>query len=714
MSILEALGTEVVKALEPSVTSAVSTGVKALAQLIARRVRVLPRDPVRAAAVIARLAAEDPEFRRVLAEHLAALGGTDADRTPMPGPFGFVDRDAQRARLAGPGTFLVAGAPGTGKTDLARQVLHDGAESFPDGQFLIDLDAYRTPAGVLRYAAVQREVLTQFRVREIETSEALLDDQYLRALLRRRFAVAFDNIADAEEVRHLARGWPAATVLLTTRRLAYDLRAQGPPAIVLHGLDEAGVRRLLDDAGATATMDAEPADAAELLALCDGFPLTLRLAAFLLTSRAGEPGAVRKTLAELRSNPDPDGTDATMIGRALGLLPEPVAADLALLTRHPGTDFTFESATVLLGRPAEPTVRALQAACLLIVEPGGRLRLPGPVRAFGARANLSETVVGDALDRLLDTYARLAVTADVIQEPDRLRRFPVPDDLAWVEAASPIDWLDAHAPMLADLARIGESRGPQVAVVQLCGALEALLTYRGRHQLVDAALAHGVRAAEALGRPAVLCRLHLTRSRVARELGHLDRAASALAEAIEAAAGLDDPRLVSSVFESRSALERQRGNLAAAIELMAGALEIDRDAGLSRPRGLHARMQANLLVAADRADQAPALLDEAAEHTDQPRNLSRVHAVRARAFLALGRAPEAAAEIGHARRLTLGSGAAPRYESELTDLEAEAARQTGDIEGARVRWGRLARESAQNGSPLFDTYLRRLNQLPPG
>ena len=723
MSILEALGTEVAKALEPSVTSAVTTGVRALAQLVTRRVRVLPRDPVRAGAVIAQLAAEDPEFLRVLAEHLAALDDAGADRTPAPGPLGFVDRDAQRARLAGPGTFLVAGAPGTGKTFLARQVLHDLGERFPDGQLHVDLDAYRTPAGLLRYAAVQRDVLARLGVREIETAEVLLDEQYFRALLRRRFAVAFDNIAGAEEIRHLARGWPAAAVLLTTRRLTYDLRAQGLPVIGLHGLDEPGVRRLLDDAGATAALGAEPSAATELLALCDGFPLTLRLAAFLLSSRGGAPGAVRKTLAELRAHPDPDGTDATMIGRALGLLPEPVAAGLDLLTRHPGTDFTFDSATVLLGRPAEPTVRALQAACLLIVEPGGRLRLPGPVRAFGARTDLSEETLGEAWDRLLDAYASLAVNADLAQEADRLRRYPVPAIPSWDDPASPVDWLDAHAGMLADLARIGESRGRHVAVVQICGALEVLLTYRGRHQLVDGALEHGLRAARALGWPAARCRLHITRGRIARELGHDDRAAAELSSATGAAAELDDPRLASSLLEARSALASSRlaarsappheWNDSGAVELMAAALAIDRGAELSRPRGLHARMLANLLVAGGRPGEALTLLDEAAAHTDQPRNLSRVHAVRARALLALRRPAEAGTEIAHARRLALGSGAG-RYESELTDLEAEAAWQTGDVEGARLRWGRLAQESARDGSPLFDTYLRKLNRLPPG
>jgi hypothetical protein len=712
VSIYETLGVEVWKALQPGVTTVVSSGLTSLAELITRRVRVLPRDPVRAGELIGRLMAEDADLARVVAEHLAALDDSQAYDGPAPEPLGFADRDKVRALLAVPGTHLVVGFTGVGKTYLTQQVLHDGAECFPDGQHYLDLDPYRTTGGVLLYADVQRDLMSLLRFRKIETSERLLSAQYGRALLRRRFAVVFDNVLDAEEIRHLGRGWPAAAVMFTAR--SPDVR-RGTPSlqvIELQGLDEPGVRWLLDDAGVSAALDAEPEAAGELLDLCDGYPLTVRLAAELLHSRGAEPGAVRKTVAELRSNPDPDGTDATMIGLTLRRLLDPIPADLALLARHPGSRFTFDSATVLLGRPAEATLRGLQAACLLVREPSGWWRLPGPVRAFAARVGLPEPVVDEAIDRMLDRYPVLAVAADLATEPDRLRRFRIPDDLVWDVETHPVSWLGSNLPMLAGLASLAEARGRHIEVLQLCGASEVVLTYEGHHQIVAGMLEVGVRSAVALEDMPALCRLHITRSRIARELGHPAQAAAYLTEAIAAFAGLDapDPRLEASLLEARSA---QSDDSLEAIRFMTEALEIDRAAGLGRPRGLHARMLAKLLVAAGQAGEALTLLDEATEYTDQRRNLSRVHTVRAWVFLGLRMPAEAAQEVEYARRFATETGAGPRYEFEHIDLAAEIAVQSGDVERARTGWGEIVDQCARNGSPDFDRYFAKLSRLPP-
>jgi tetratricopeptide (TPR) repeat protein len=321
-----------------------------------------------------------------------------------------------------------------------------------------------------------------------------------------------------------------------------------------------------------------------------------------------------------------------------------------------------------------------------------------------------------------------AVAAEVTLEGDRLRPAVVPADLRWpLEHLTALEYLDLHATLIVEVVQIAHHQGRHEVVIRLCGALEVVLTYLGRHHLVAIAIGWGIKSAHALGDATATARLYATQGRIETELGLFDQAATSLDAAELAAANVVNPRLDSSLLEFRSRLARERSRrtiddgmpdtpdaFTEAAELIRRSLEIDRTHDLRRARGIHARELGNLMVRAQRPDAAMLLFDEAARYTaaTQTRNLSRIHLGRARAYDLLGRWPDVDRELASARTLAAASGAVT-YEVELDDFTAGTAWHRGDVETARTQWDRLAEKFYASGHPRYDRYKEKLRRLPP-
>jgi len=716
---------ETTKLVVPAAVGAAFAGARSLRQVITGGVKVLPKDPAARTAKIMKLAAADPEFRAKLYVAIAELRGRGGDVGVPPAPEGFTDRRDVLPGLGEPGTRTVTGLPGWGKTYVVKQVRHERAEEYADGTAYLDCDLFRSD-GALRYAEVFGEVLRQVGVDVVETSDAALSTQYERALLHGRFLLVFDNVESAAEARALARNWPLSLVLLTTRETSGELAAWCPtPPVPLGGLDEAGARELLESHGRKGMLDAEPQATEQLLDFCDRIPEFLRRAGGTLSLRRAEFKPVARLVAVLRDGHDPQGFDGLLTSLGLRSLPEPVRADLALLSIHPGESFTRDSANALLGRPASATVDTLLGAGLAVDGSGGRLRL---LRLVRQRVTPSAGITEAALRRLLAVTTEQAMAADQTLEGDRLRPAVLPADLRWrLTHLTAIEWLDMHATLIVDLVRLAHDRELHQDAIRLCGALEVVLTYRGRQHLIATAITWGIKSAEALGDPTATARLYGTRARIETELGLFAKAEASLDTAQSTAGVGDHPRLKSSLLEFRARLARERVRHALdlgapmtpeaftqAAELIRGCLEIDRANDLHRARGIHARELANLLLHARRPEEAMLLFEEAARYTDagRPRNLSRIHLGRARAHDMLEQWPETDREVAAARELIADSGATT-YDIEVDDFAAETAWHRGDIETARAGWDRLAERFYAMAHPRYDRYRDKLSRLPP-
>jgi tetratricopeptide (TPR) repeat protein len=515
-------------------------------------------------------------------------------------------------------------------------------------------------------------------------------------------------------------------VLLTTRDAVGELAAWCPTdPVALGGLDEAGARELLGSAGRADMLDAEPEATEQLLDVCDSVPAFLRRAGNTLHLRRSEFRPVARLVSELRAGHDPRGFEGVLTGIGLNTLPRAAKADLSLLSIHPGETFTRDSADALLGRSASATIDTLQAAGLAVGGAGGHLRL---LRLVRQRVSPAPAAAEAALHRLIAVVTEHAVAADVTLEGDRLRPAVVPADLQWrLPHLTAIEYLDLHATLIVELVEIAHHQERHESAIRLCAALEVVLTYLGRHHLIATAITWGIKSAQARGDATATARLYAIQGRIETELSLFDKAATSIDAAEQAAANVGNPRLDSSLLEFRARLARERARRAIddgrpdtgnafteAAELIRRSLEIDRTHDLRRARGIHARELGNLMVRAQRPDEAMLLFDEATRYTEatQTRNLSRIHLGRARAHDLLERWPEVDREVASARELAAASGAVT-YDVEIDDFTAETAWHRGDAETARTQWDRLAQKFYAMGHPRYDRYKEKLRRLPP-
>ncbi|GGW55487.1 regulatory protein AfsR [Streptomyces lucensis JCM 4490] len=199
------------------------------------------------------------------------------------------DRRRQSGRPSRP--VVISGMGGIGKTALAVHVAHRTHADFPDGQLYADLRGFST--GTRRDP---RDLLTRFLSDLGVGAESLPDDTDDRAALfravmaERRMLLVLDNARDAAQVTPLLPGDGGCAVIITSRHTLADL----PDAVLvplasldLHDQEVllaalCGVRRVCED----------PPAAAEILEMCGGLPLALRVVGGRLASRPTWPLAV--------------------------------------------------------------------------------------------------------------------------------------------------------------------------------------------------------------------------------------------------------------------------------------------------------------------------------------------------------------------------------------------------------------------------------------
>ncbi|MEV4167239.1 AfsR/SARP family transcriptional regulator [Nonomuraea dietziae] len=201
----------------------------------------------------------------------------------------FVGRDRELATLdtilgsaRAPGAMVLCGAAGVGKTTLAVHWAHRQADRFPDGQLYADMNATGP-------APVMDRFLRALGVQEIPADPAEKLALYRSCTARTRLLVVLDGAEDSDQVLPLLPGGPDCRVIVTSRNPLDDLVArQGANRAFLQPLADDAARHLADllVGGALG-----PQAVADLVLTSRGNPLSLRLGAARLHSRAGQPAA---------------------------------------------------------------------------------------------------------------------------------------------------------------------------------------------------------------------------------------------------------------------------------------------------------------------------------------------------------------------------------------------------------------------------------------
>ncbi|MFG3422496.1 BTAD domain-containing putative transcriptional regulator [Micromonospora sp. NPDC048063] len=307
-------------------------------------------------------------------------------------------------RGANSAAVVVAGAFGSGKTALAVRAAHTVATDFPDGQVFVDLRnrAPVTPGEVL--ARVLRAIGVAPDDVPGHTDERA--GWYRSLVAGRRLLLVVDGVTRASQVRPLLPAGPGpGLVVVAQRRLA---SLDGVRRVTLRPLAADDARDLLADLVGPERLAVDPAATGELVRLCAGSVLALRVASTRLAARAGlSVATLVGQLADRRERLDVLDYDDLSVRASLAAVVAAVRADdevagrlLALLGAAPDALLQPERVARQLGISAARMRRALDDladAHLVCRDEQGRHRLPALVREYAAEMAAEPTVAANPL-----------------------------------------------------------------------------------------------------------------------------------------------------------------------------------------------------------------------------------------------------------------------------------------------------------------------------
>ncbi|MEU2676735.1 BTAD domain-containing putative transcriptional regulator [Streptomyces sp. NPDC007107] len=471
----------------------------------------------------------------------------------------FVGRDAALARLdsclarpaGGPATAVitaVSGMAGVGKTALVLRWSHRVAGRFPDGQLHVNLRGYDEEGALPATDALQGfiEALGVPRSR-IPPGEDARTGLFRSLLASRRVLVVLDNARDSAHVRPLLPGAGDSVVVVTSRdRLQGLVTTEGARTLTLGVLTEQESRSLLVRR-LGARVAAEPAAAAEIVAVTGRLPLALAVVAARM---ADHPSFPLHTFAdELRpAGALLDALEDVGARRVLSwsclALTEGAARLFRLLGLHPGPDLTLDAAAALAGEPeraVRPLLRELTRLHLLTEHAPGRYVFHDLLRRYAAE--LVRTVEPSeerraARERLFDHCLYRAHAAAVLVQPQWPAVTPVPrlpsNSGGYArDADTALAWFAAEHRGLLRTVALAARHGFGTYSWQLAWALTAYLAphglWRDQRSVQETALAAAGEAGDVTGQ-AMACRLL---SRADARLGNLASAEDHLRRALE-------------------------------------------------------------------------------------------------------------------------------------------------------------------------------------
>ena len=312
---------------------------------------------------------------------------------------------------------------GIGKTALAVHFAHLIADSYPDGQFFVDLCGFAIGIEPLSPDAALRTLLMQSGVPD----EAVPPDADGRVnawrarMADKRALIVLDNAVDARQLRPLLLGSPSSLVLITSRR-RLPRRVGGTRHAASGRVAPAGCRPSCSPASWVRTGALhDPEGVAAIVELCGRLPLAVRIAAARFRERASWSVAhLRELLGDQEQRAMFLDSDEGSVHMVLALsyrqLPENRARLFRLLSVYPGPEFDAESVAVLTGMTvgqARSILESLFDDNLVLQGSPGRYHLHDLVRDSAARLCAEHDTEEErrrTLERLVDYSLRRTVT----------------------------------------------------------------------------------------------------------------------------------------------------------------------------------------------------------------------------------------------------------------------------------------------------------------
>jgi tetratricopeptide (TPR) repeat protein len=626
---------------------------------------------------------------------------------------------------------VLSGLPGVGKTALARQVAERVGARFPGGELFVDFAALRSEVG--GEAAVAEALAGCLRDlgvdgRHLPVGAAERVNLFRTCTAERPVLVVLDDVTEPRQVRTLLPKAPGSAVVATSAHRVGELQLDGAELVMIDPLDEVSAREVLVAVCGPDRLGGDLGLVSELVELCAGLPIALRVAAARLVI---EPTlSVAEFVAELR-----DGLDALSLDGRSGVsmvftaayqaLPDDAARVYRLVGLVPGLEFDAEVAAALLGVPmpqGRAAVAALRTANLVEELPQGRCRFFRLVERHAAEQGRVEEppeTAERALRALADFYLVRATFADRAVMGARFRLADhgqllagVGDPFASGGAAAAQSWLSRERPSLMAVLRLCADRGWPERVWQLAEALTALFLNERRPQELIDVCGLGALAAQHLGRVDVEARMRTMTSRGLLDLDQLDRAREELDLALALAERCRHPVLLASVWEFRGRY-LDKTDPQEAIAAYQQSIEANRQAG--GPDGRRGAALATYFLgcsldAIGQHGQALTALTQALEELraiGDVRMSARVLASLGTAYAHLGRDVQAAETLAEAVRVLAARGAT-HYEARALETLAAVAERLGDPETARRSLTRAVQILDTTRDPRADELRARL------
>ncbi|HEY3751345.1 MAG TPA: BTAD domain-containing putative transcriptional regulator [Pseudonocardiaceae bacterium] len=412
----------------------------------------------------------------------------------------FTGRADQVARVAellrGPGVPVVAvtGTGGIGKTTLALHVAHELRDHFPDGQLYAHL------ACTMGLPMAPDQVLAKF-LRDLGVDGSVLPTTlYDRAVLFRsllsdqRILVMLDDAASAVQVRSLLPGNAGSAVLVTARQTLADL--EGCRTIPLETLDMAEAHALLCEIVGRERVALEPEAARDVLGVCAGLPLAVRIAGGRLAAR---PNWSIREIAD-RLADEHRRLDELAVGDLAVRATFEVsyanltgAADAARAFRLLGAaglgGISLPAAAALLDTSiddAEAALELLVDSYLLESPTARRYRFHDLIRTYAKERAIAEEPEQDrrrALRRLLDWYVRTSNAASAMLMPLGRRTesdYPpdAPQPLSFASYQDAMEWNDTELTAIVVLVPLAADLGEHDVASQLPTSMWAYFAIR--------------------------------------------------------------------------------------------------------------------------------------------------------------------------------------------------------------------------------------------
>ncbi|MFD0556873.1 DNA-binding SARP family transcriptional activator [Stackebrandtia endophytica] len=587
--------------------------------------------------------------------------------------------------------LLITGMGGIGKTSLAVTWGHQIASQFPDGQLFCDLGAHS--AGPARPVTdVLGQMLRSLGVAGPDIPDGLTDriGLFRSRTASRRLLVLMDNVADPAEVRALTPTGPGSLVLVTSRHSLSGLVAlQGARRLVIDTLSSGASRDLLTELVGSDVVAREFAAVGELITICGGLPLALRIAAARI---AGRPSpAITGYVAELRAGtalrslamPDYPAAVQSAFEHSYTRLPDHARSVFRCLGVSPGPTVPMGAVAAMSGLPRGEVEQLVRLLCSvhLATQTSRGIELHDLLRQYAGEL-MDETEKATASRRLLDWYVYSArMASDAFSATGlHLRVPPKPPGLtipSFTTADESLEWFSQEQANISAVARWAAERDDPAAWL-LPDAMRLYLTRVGDLQLRSDLIATALSAARRLGNRTAIAAMKVTLGREAKVRGDQRTAERLMLEALEAAE--ESPDMAGLVHIDLSELYYRNGKLDDAAEHARKGLSMSVDVG-RRQRMIGGNVLGSVCRERGELDRSRELLTELAEGLSGP---IRTPALWNLAVTCRDQGDLVAA-TAHAESALEHAGSYFLARSYVLDVLARIHIERGELESARAR-----------------------------